>query len=217
MARKRTLEIGFRCKGLCDGATSLAEMIAALEGAAAQLREMHADGATLAYEVADDYPRIELRTADPKLVAKYTCAEEPEEAAPVGALPEAMETVDDELTALTVRDLLEALHMSLGMGTMTLDAPVRVEQLNVDDDSDHLVAFAALHGSQDCPELTLWCCFPDELDVFDSDDECDGLADDAPPLTATEEADWALRQKRASEAAERFATAPTVGGSPSAN
>jgi TATA-box binding protein (TBP) (component of TFIID and TFIIIB) len=75
MARKKTIEVGFRCKFICEGAKTLDEMIQALEGAVAQLREMKADGVELEDEVADDYPQLSLTTSDPKLIKKYQAEE----------------------------------------------------------------------------------------------------------------------------------------------
>lgn len=75
VAKKKTIEIGFRCKFICEGCKTLDEMIAALEGAARELREMKADGIVLVAEVADDYPQLELTTADPALVKKYEATE----------------------------------------------------------------------------------------------------------------------------------------------
>lgn len=45
----------FRAKGLLDGCCTLPEMAAALERAAATLRQMHADGIALEGSVQDDY------------------------------------------------------------------------------------------------------------------------------------------------------------------
>jgi len=45
----------WRCKWLCDGASSLPEIAARLRAEADEIDRMHAEGVTMQNEMADDY------------------------------------------------------------------------------------------------------------------------------------------------------------------
>jgi len=71
MTKPKTMSLLWCAKWIADGATTVEEMAAALENAAAELREMATDGVELTQEVVAGQAFLELTTSDKTVAKKY--------------------------------------------------------------------------------------------------------------------------------------------------